>query len=93
VFVIFINGIWHNFNPINPSAHKLQLQALTLTSPGGGQLEISPGKLSKINMEPACIRIFVGYPHFKSIFSICNQFNFNDRAFAWSLVNGSWLDG
>jgi len=60
---------------------------------GGGQLEISPGKLSKINMEPACIRIFVGYPHFKSIFSICNQFNFNDRAFAWSLVNGSWLDG
>jgi len=59
----------------------------------GGQLEISPGKLSKINMEPACIRIFVGYPHFKSIFSICNQFNFNDRAFAWSLVNGSWLDG
>lgn len=34
MFVIFINGIWHNCNPINPSAHKLQLQDLTSTSPG-----------------------------------------------------------
>lgn len=41
-----------------------------------------------------CIRIriciFIGYPHFKSIFSICNQFNFNDRTFAWSRWMG-WI--
>lgn len=63
----------------------------------GVQLEARPGKLSKINMDPACFPRqmhphLCRPPHFKSIFSICNQFNFNDRAFAWSWWMGRWAD-